>query len=86
MGYKLLAIKTDKPLSIKQIIDSARSVTLSYLISLTLMISLSIFVYFSLDKIIAERLYSANSVSVSESQIKVAIEQNKQALRTYVFK
>jgi diguanylate cyclase (GGDEF)-like protein len=80
MEYTFLATKMDKPLSIKQIVNSARSMTLIYVISLTLMTSLSIFVYFSLDKIITEQPYSASSISVSESQIKVANDEIEQGL------
>jgi diguanylate cyclase (GGDEF)-like protein len=56
--------------------------TLIYVISLMLMTSLSIFVYFSLDKIITEQPYSASSISVSESQIKVANDEIEQGLHT----
>lgn len=82
MEYTFLATKMDKPLSIKQIVNSARSMTLIYVISLMLMTSLSIFVYFSLDKIITEQPYSASSISVSESQIKVANDEIEQGLHT----
>ena len=80
MEYTFLATKMDKPLSIKQIVNSARSMTLIYVISLTLMTSLSIFVYFSLDKIIEQQPYSASPVSVSGSQIKVVNDHIEQAL------
>jgi diguanylate cyclase (GGDEF)-like protein len=56
--------------------------TITYVISLTLIASLSIFVYLSLDKIILEQPKSASSVSVSESQVEVANDQNKQVLHT----
>ncbi len=81
MECLLLATKMDNPLNIKQTVNSARSMTLTYVISLTLMTSLSIMVYFSLDKLIAEQPYSASPVSVSESQIKVDYDQIKQPLR-----
>jgi diguanylate cyclase (GGDEF)-like protein len=80
MEYTFLATKMDKPLSIKQIVNSARSMTLIYVISLTLMTSLSIFVYFSVDKIIEQQPYSASPVSVSGSQIKVVNDHIEQAL------
>lgn len=53
-------------MSIKQLVNSAHTMALTYIISLSLITSLSIFVYFSLDKIFSEPNYSANSVSVNE--------------------
>ena len=70
--YPLLTAKLDKPLSIKQIANSARTMTLTYVISLALLTSLSIFVYFSLDKIIIEESTyttpTSTSTSIGESQ------------------
>lgn len=54
--------------------------TLTYVISLTLITSLSIFVYFSLDRIIVEQPFSTNSSSVNKSQVKGDNDQIGQAL------
>ena len=66
--YPLLTAKLDKPLSIKQIANSARTMTLTYVISLALLTSL----YFSLDKIIIEESTyttpTSTSTSIGESQ------------------
>ena len=43
------------PQSIKRILNPVRNMTLTYVISLTLIAGLSIFVHFTLDKIIIEQ-------------------------------
>jgi diguanylate cyclase (GGDEF)-like protein len=68
----------DKPLSIKQKTNSARTMTLTYVMSLALIASLSIFVYLSLDKIILEQGYSANPTSANSSQIEQIEMKNDQ--------
>jgi diguanylate cyclase (GGDEF)-like protein len=68
----------DKPLSIRQKTNSARTMTLTYVISLGLIASLSIFVYFSLDQIMHEQVDSANPTSVNGSQIEQIEMSNEQ--------
>ena len=60
-----------KPLSIKQILSSAPTMNLTYVISITLIASLSIFVYFSLDRIIVEQSADAKPISVLGQQHEV---------------
>lgn len=72
----------DRPLSIKQILNPARTTTLICVISLTLIASLSIFVYFSLDKIIIEQSAAASHTSVRGSQHVVENSQKQDELPT----
>ena len=78
--YPLLTAKLDKPLSIKQIANSARTMTLTYVISLALLTSLSIFVYFSLDKIIIEESTYTTPTSTSTS---TSIGESQNTLKNY---
>jgi diguanylate cyclase (GGDEF)-like protein len=57
-----------RPRSIKRILNPARKMTLTYVISLTLIAGLSIFVHFTLDKIIVEQGVSAKLISLSGEQ------------------
>lgn len=72
----------DKPLSIKHILNSALTMTLTYVISLMLIASLSIFVYFSLDKSIFEQSAYTKPVSVSEQQYEIKYNQQIEGLLT----
>ncbi|MFT4810222.1 MAG: diguanylate cyclase (GGDEF)-like protein [Paraglaciecola sp.] len=56
------------PPSIKRILNPVRNMTLTYVISLTLIAGLSIFVHFTLDKIIIEQSTSAHIINVSGQQ------------------
>jgi len=58
----------DNPLSIKRILSPVRKMTLTYVISLTLIAGLSIFVHFTLDKIILEQSASAHLINISGQQ------------------
>jgi diguanylate cyclase (GGDEF)-like protein len=82
MKYRFLITKVNKPLSIRQLVNSAHAKTLTYVIALTLITSLSTFVYFSLDKIITEQSYSTNPVNVSGSQSKIDNLQKKHELHS----
>lgn len=82
MKYRFLITKVNKPLSIRQLVNSAHAKTLTYVIALTLITSLSTFVYFSLDKIITEQSYSTNPVNVSGAQSKIDNLQKKHELHS----
>jgi diguanylate cyclase (GGDEF)-like protein len=58
----------DEPLTIKRISNPARKMTFTYLVSLTLIAGLSIFVHFTLNKIIVEQKMSAKLLNVSGEQ------------------
>ena len=58
----------DKPLSIKRILKPAHRMTLTYVISLTVIAALFIFMHFTLDKIIIEQSISARVINVSGQQ------------------
>lgn len=58
----------EKELSIKWILNPAHRMTITYVISLTLIAALSIFVHFTLDEIIVEQSASANLINVSGQQ------------------
>jgi diguanylate cyclase (GGDEF)-like protein len=81
ISINLLTTKVHKPLSIKQIIKSARIITLTYVVSLTLITSLSIIVYFSLDKIIVEQSADPKPINVHGQQHKVNNDLIKEELR-----
>lgn len=57
-----------KQLSSKRRLSPARKMTLTYVISLTLIACLSIFVHFTLDDIIVEQSASAHLINVSGQQ------------------
>jgi diguanylate cyclase (GGDEF)-like protein len=71
----------DKPLGIKQILNPTRAITLTCIISLVLIVSLTIFVYFSLDKIIVEQSVYAKPIGVSGQQHEVKNNQKRAELR-----
>jgi diguanylate cyclase (GGDEF)-like protein len=58
----------DRQLIIKRILNPAHRMTLTYVISLTIIAALSIFVHFTLDKIIVEQSVSADLINVSGQQ------------------
>jgi diguanylate cyclase (GGDEF)-like protein len=58
----------DNPHNIKRILSPVRKMTLTYVISLTLIAGLSIFVHFTLDKIIVEQSASAHLINISGQQ------------------
>jgi len=71
----------DNPLGIKQRFNPTRAVTLTYIISLAVIASLAIFVYFSVDKIILEQSAYAKPISVSGQQHDVENNQKRDELR-----
>jgi hypothetical protein len=77
----ILTLKMDNPLGIKQRFNPTRAVTLTYIISLAVIASLAIFVYFSVDKIILEQSAYAKPISVSGQQHDVENNQKRDELR-----
>ena len=77
--YNIVTIEMemDRPMSIKHVLNSAHTMTLIYVISLTLVTCLSIFVYFSLDKSVEQSVF-ANPVSEMQQQT-VGSDQTNQA-------
>jgi diguanylate cyclase (GGDEF)-like protein len=63
----------------KQIVNSARTMTLTYVISLALITCLSIFVYFSLDKIIVDQSAYATPTSNSLGELKNTLKNHQKA-------
>ena len=58
----------EKQLSLKWILNPAHTMTLTYVVSLTIIAVLSIFVHFTLDKIIIEQNVSGKLINVSGQQ------------------
>jgi diguanylate cyclase (GGDEF)-like protein len=77
--YPLLTTKLDRLMSMKQIVNSARTMTLTYVISLALITCLSIFVYFSLDKIIVDQSAYATPTSNSLGELKNTLKNHQKA-------
>ena len=58
----------EKQLFINWMLNPAHRMTLTYVISLTIIAALSIFVHFTLDKIIIEQIVSGKLINVSGQQ------------------
>jgi hypothetical protein len=58
----------EKQLFIKWMLNPAHRMTLTYVVSLTIIAALSIFVHFTLDKIIIEQSVSGKLINVSGQQ------------------
>ncbi|MEP0354578.1 diguanylate cyclase [Paraglaciecola sp.] len=58
----------DSVLSKKKLLNPARTMTLTYIVSLTFIAGLSLFVHFTLDEIISEQSHSAKVINISGQQ------------------